>query len=289
MMTDEQYIDIAIEISKNAKYPYGAIVVKDGEIIGRSDDRTLMETSMYSHAELEAIESASQNKSLYGDLKGAEMYVSCEPCMMCMGAILYEEFKKLVYAATLQDSNDNYCSEMVTDIDELVKYSKSKMEIVKELHRGKAVEVLKNHKDKIKNRILVTGAVLVSDESSKDVYKNINSIIGECNFKNVPIEIYSPLDTMNFTGNDYERYERAMNILKDTSIVIAEMSSISTGQGMELQEAIRLNIPILVIAKSGSKISGLVKGCKNVKEIIYYDDIYSIRDEILKFIELQFK
>lgn len=44
-MNDEFYIDIAIEISKNAKYPYGAIVVKDGEIIGRSDDKTLMETS----------------------------------------------------------------------------------------------------------------------------------------------------------------------------------------------------------------------------------------------------
>ena len=51
-----QILDIAIEISKHAKYPYGAIVVKDGEIIGRSDDKTLMETSMYSHAELEAIE-----------------------------------------------------------------------------------------------------------------------------------------------------------------------------------------------------------------------------------------
>ena len=81
---DEQYIDIAIEISKNAKYPYGAIVVKDNQIIGRSDDKTLMATSMYSHAELEAIESASKNKNLYGDLKGAIMYVSCEPCMMCM-------------------------------------------------------------------------------------------------------------------------------------------------------------------------------------------------------------
>lgn len=55
-MTDEQYIDIVIEISKNAKYPYGAIVVKDNEIIGRSDDTTLTETSMYSHAELETIE-----------------------------------------------------------------------------------------------------------------------------------------------------------------------------------------------------------------------------------------
>ena len=145
---DKYYIDIAIEISKNAKYPYGAIVVKDGEIIGRSDDKTLMETSMYSHAELEAIESASKNKNLYGDLKGAAMYVSCEPCMMCMGAILYEEFSKIVYAATLQDSNDNYCPEMITNIDELAKYGNSEIEIIKELHREKAVEILKMRGEK---------------------------------------------------------------------------------------------------------------------------------------------
>lgn len=118
-MTDENYIDIAIEISKNAKYPYGAIVVKGNKIIGRSDDKTLMETSMYSHAELEAIESASKNKNLY------------------------EEFSKVVYAAALQDSNDNYCPEMITNIDELAKYSKDKIEIIKELHREQAVEVLK--------------------------------------------------------------------------------------------------------------------------------------------------
>lgn len=142
-MTDKEYIDIAIEISKNAKYPYGAIVVKDAQIIGRSDDKTLIGESMYSHAELMAIESASKNKNLYGDLKGAIMYVSCEPCMMCMGAILYEEFSKVVYAATLQDSNDNYCPEMITNINELSKYSKNKIEIVGELNRNKAVEVLK--------------------------------------------------------------------------------------------------------------------------------------------------
>lgn len=147
-MNDEKYIDIAIEISKNAKYPYGAIVVKDNQIIGRSDEKTLMETSMYSHAELEAIESASKNKNLYGDLKGATMYISCEPCMMCMGAILYEEFSKIVYAATLQDSNDNYCPEMITSIDDLAKYSKDKIEIIKELHRDKAVEVLKMRGEK---------------------------------------------------------------------------------------------------------------------------------------------
>ncbi len=142
-MTDEDYIDIAIEISKNAKYPYGAIVVKDNEIIGRSDDETLMSRSMYSHAELKAIESASKNKNLYGDLNGATIYISCEPCMMCMGAILYEQFSKIVYAATLKDSNDNYCLEMITNIDELAKYASNNIEIIKELHREKAVEVLK--------------------------------------------------------------------------------------------------------------------------------------------------
>ena len=113
------------------------------DIIGRSDDKTLIETSMYSHAELEAIESASKNKNLYGDLKGSTMYVSCEPCMMCMGAILYEEFSKIVFAATLQDSNDNYCPEIITNIDELVKYGNNKIEIIKELHREKAIEILK--------------------------------------------------------------------------------------------------------------------------------------------------
>ena len=142
-MSDEQFIDIAIEISKNAKYPYGAIVVKDGEIIGRSDDNTLMETSIYSHAELEAIESASKNKNLYGDLKGSSLYVSCEPCMMCMGAILYEEISKIVYAATLQDSNDIYCPDLITDIDTLKQYSNNDIEIIKELHRDKAISVLK--------------------------------------------------------------------------------------------------------------------------------------------------
>ncbi len=145
-MNDDKYIDIAIEISKKSKYPYGAIVVKDGKIIGRSDDKTIIETSMYSHAELAAIESASKNKNLYGDLRGATIYVSCEPCMMCMGAILYEEFSKIVYASTLEDSNYYYCPEIITDIEILSKYAKNKIEIIKKLHRDKAVEVLKERK-----------------------------------------------------------------------------------------------------------------------------------------------
>lgn len=76
-----------------------------------------------------------------------------------------------------------------------------------------------------------------------------------------------------------------MNLLQDTKMIIAEMSSVSTGQGMELQEVASLNIPILVIAREGSKISGLVKGCKKVKDIIYYNEIEDIKNKILQFIE----
>lgn len=280
-MTDKEYIEIAIEISKKAKYPYGAIVVKNDEIIGRSDDDTLISKSMYSHAELMAIESACKNnKNLYGELKGATMYVSCEPCMMCMGAILYEEFDRLVYASTIEDSNKYICKEVICDAEKLAKLANSSIKIIPELNREEATTVLKQYEYKTKNRILITGAVLSSNNDSVDTYNKIISWID-----NNKYEISTPLDTMNFQGNVFERYNRAMQLLQDTKLIIAEMSNISTGQGMELQEAAILNIPILVIAKKGSKISGLVKGCKNVRDIIYYENIESIKDRTLNFIE----
>ena len=89
---------------------------------------------------------------------------------------------------------------------------------------------------------------------------------------------------MKFTGTDCEKYQRALDLLKDTKYIIAELSVVSTGQGMELQEAVNLNIPVLVIAKKGSKISGLVRGCQNLVDIIFYDNIDDISDEILKFV-----
>ena len=277
---DEKFMDIAIEISKTSKYPYGAIIVKDGEILGRSDDDTITSKTMYTHAELMAIESACKNHpNLYGELKGTTLYVSCEPCMMCMGAILYEEIERVVYASTIEDSDEYICKELICDINELAKCAKSDIKIVDEYKRDEAVEVLKNYEYKEKNRILITGAVLSSDSSTVDTYEKVISLIDSSKYV-----ISSPLDTMQFKGNDIDRYKRAMDLLKDTKMIIAEMSTISTGQGMELQEAVNLNIPILVIAKEGSKISGLVKGCKNVKDIIYYKEIDDIKDKILQFI-----
>lgn len=279
-MTDEDYIDIAIEISKTACFPYGAIVVKDKKIIGRSDDITLINKSMFPHAELHAIESASKNKNLYGELAGSTIYTSCEPCTMCIGAILYEGINKVVYAATLEDSDKYYNPEILIDSDKLFEYGYNKIEVVKGLHRESAIQVFKNHIEKVKNRILITGSVLSSDTDLINNYKKLVNIVSGDGFL-----VSSPIDTMKFNGTDCEKYQRALDLLKDTKYIIAELSVVSTGQGMELQEAVNLGIPILVIAKAGSKISSLVKGCRNVVDIIYYENIESIEMEVKKFIK----
>ena len=131
-----------------------------------------------------------------------------------------------------------------------------------------------------KSLILITGSVMNSNPESINTYNELISFIDKEQY-----DVSSPLDTMQFTGTDDERYERAIQMLEKTSLMIAEMSNVSTGQGMEIQQAAILGIPILVIAKNGSKVSGLVKGCPVVRDIVFYENIKDISDRIGQFIE----
>ena len=130
-----------------------------------------------------------------------------------------------------------------------------------------------------KELVLITGSVMNSDRESVDTYTKLISMIDTNKY-----EVSSPLDTIKFNGTDQERYKRALTMLSNTKLMIAEMSNVSTGQGMEIQQAANLDIPILVIAKTGSKISGLVKGCPVVRNIVFYDDIDSVKEAIDKFV-----
>ena len=68
--------------------------------------------------------------------------------MMCMGAILYEEISRIVYASTIKDSDQYICKEVICDTNELAKCAKSNIEIVKEYKREEAIEVLKKYRFK---------------------------------------------------------------------------------------------------------------------------------------------
>ncbi len=145
-MPDKEFMQIAIDISKQAKYPYGAIIVKNGEIIGRSDSNKVVNNTPFNHAELIAIQDALKDNNLYGELKGSTMYVSCEPCPMCMGAILYEEFDRLVYAAKLEDSDKHYCPEVLISCEAIAENTKNRNIKIKNIMRDEAVEIIKNAK-----------------------------------------------------------------------------------------------------------------------------------------------
>lgn len=76
--------------------------------------------------------------------KDCVIYCSCEPCAMCMGAILYTGIKKLVYAATLEDSKE-CVNDILVNAQVVANNCKNRnIEIIPELNRSKAIEVLRN-------------------------------------------------------------------------------------------------------------------------------------------------
>ena len=101
-MTDDAYMKIAFEEAKKAyiedEVPVGAIIVKDGKIIGRGHNHREKKHDISSHAEIEAIKNAETYLADWR-LDGCVLYVTLEPCLMCAGAILQSRISKVVFAS----------------------------------------------------------------------------------------------------------------------------------------------------------------------------------------------
>ena len=90
-------------MSNNEGGPFGAIVVKDGEIVGRGNNRVTSTNDPTAHAEVVAIRDACARLGTF-QLDGCIIYTSCEPCPMCLGAIYWARPAKIVYACTKTDA-----------------------------------------------------------------------------------------------------------------------------------------------------------------------------------------
>jgi len=83
--------------------PFGAIVVKNGKIVGRGNNRVTSSNDPTAHAEVVAIRDACKNLNSF-QLEDCEIYTSCEPCPMCLGAIYWARPKVVYYAADKIDA-----------------------------------------------------------------------------------------------------------------------------------------------------------------------------------------
>lgn len=83
--------------------PFGAVVVRDGKIIAAVGNRVTSTNDPTAHAEVVAIREACKSLDTF-DLSGCEIYASCEPCPMCLGAIMWARIDKLYYAADRTDA-----------------------------------------------------------------------------------------------------------------------------------------------------------------------------------------
>ena len=84
--------------------PFGAVVVKDGKIIGRGSNHVLANNDPTAHAEVMAIRDACKNIGSY-DLSGCEIYTSSYPCPMCFSAVIWSNIKKVYYGNTVEDTD----------------------------------------------------------------------------------------------------------------------------------------------------------------------------------------
>src|SRR5690625_7798529 len=105
---DNRFMNRALELAKEGMNqghggPFGCVIVKNGEIIAEGNNSVLSENDPTAHAEIVAIRQATKALGTF-QLDGCELYTSCEPCPMCLGAIYWARPEGGFYAATRNDA-----------------------------------------------------------------------------------------------------------------------------------------------------------------------------------------
>ena len=108
-MTKEELMHRAIELSKNSVKtgggPFGAVIAKDGIIIAEASNSVTIDLDPTAHAEVNCIRQATRKLKTF-NLEGCEIYTSCEPCPMCLGAIYWAHLDKIYYGNNKDDAAD---------------------------------------------------------------------------------------------------------------------------------------------------------------------------------------
>ena len=150
MENNEKFMRLAIEKSlesvDNGGGPFGAVVVKDGEVVAVASNSVTLDNDPTAHAEVNAIRMACKKLGTF-DLSGCEIYASCEPCPMCLASIYWARIGKLYYANTKVDADKIGFSDSFIYEEFAKPESERSIKVVKML-RNEAIQAFENWKKK---------------------------------------------------------------------------------------------------------------------------------------------
>lgn len=113
---DERFMRLAIEEARQADYPFGAVIVRDGQVLARGRNLGRTNGDPTAHGEMIAIRRCLADHGS-ATLQASTLYTSGEPCAMCMGAILWCRVGRLVFAASLQQLASKIDQIMISSAD----------------------------------------------------------------------------------------------------------------------------------------------------------------------------
>lgn len=148
MSQDAVFMEQAIALSalsvQHGNEPFGAVLVKDGEVVATSENQIFTRTCPTLHAELNLIQQYCTETHIT-DLSGYTLYSSCEPCFMCSGAIFWSKISRLVYGASNVDLNQIQ-GDLGTETSKIVfANTKHCPQVTPGVLREEALEVLQNY------------------------------------------------------------------------------------------------------------------------------------------------
>lgn len=149
-MRKEELMRRAIKLSAdsvaNGGGPFGAVIVRDGEIVAEGSNGVTILNDPTAHAEVSAIRQACKKLNSF-DLTGCEIYTSCEPCPMCLGAIYWAHIDKIYYANNRKDAaNIGFDDELIyQEMEVQPQYRKKPSEI---LLNNEAIKVFQQWTEK---------------------------------------------------------------------------------------------------------------------------------------------
>ena len=143
-------IELSIKSVNNNGGPFGSVIVKDNKIIAEGSNQVTNTNDPTAHAEIVTIRKACKELNNF-NLKGTEMYTSCEPCPMCLSAIYWSHVDNIFYANTREDAKKiNFDDSLI--YSEILKKNEDRKIPIKQILRDealKAFEIWDKKTDKI--------------------------------------------------------------------------------------------------------------------------------------------